>query len=338
MWRLFAIKAPPKQAAYEHVLVEKRSTQDALIALPLGGPSPLEVAQSRYHNGIEQTISYRGEPTVYGENKAVVRMVVPVSKFAQRGDVLKVGTISRNRIISELNTEFPGRRMAISNRLHSNAYGPYGYALSSASHGKNGVRCIYGWQNMLAKKNDRWSLLRGDSERAKLSIRMRVCRSGVSGHQLVDLMHNLRVNADPSVVTRPRQVSWSAGERSGIGPVLGTKTMGGYTSEPIAVDPVSDPAGKIVRKRTVRKKVVKRARAVTPPVQQPVEAKTSKVYAPPLPRDVLAIPQGSAVEARVSPADLMKTPLQPPKPRVATAFVVPNTTQSSQHGSVPIPD
>lgn len=303
-----SIFAAPKQAAFQHTLSEQRPVQEAMAELPFEAGKLVEVVQSRYANGLEQTLVFQGDLATRGTNSVTIAMQVPQGSDRKDASKIKFAKPSRSVIAAEMRNALPGLAMRWSNTLHSNAYGPYGYALGRAS---GNVRCIYGWQHLEGNKQDKFVFWRRESGKPQLSVRLRICRANVSSERLVDLMQNLRINANPDQVRMEANTTWSAGNgAAGLGVA---STGNGYVSnQRVAVEPVAEPKPVVARRVVKRKAVAKRVARVRKPIAQPI---TTATYSAPVPTpEQLAngtLTQTNVVANTQAPAVSAKLPLPP---------------------------
>ena len=337
--------------AYSHTLTEKRSVQEAFVELPATAGKVFDVTQTRYGNGVEQLIIYQGDALTSGENVAKVQLVSAEKGFGRKSESLKLASTSLGQIRAEMRKVLPGVSMRISTQLHSNAYGPFGYALGRSS---GNVQCLYGWQTMKGTANDRWAIIRGQSAKPSLSIRLRVCRASTSADQLVDLMRDLRVEADPAQALRPTSVSWRSGSGEDLSTAMPQYEPGGYVSdsEMTVSEPVVNAAPVTRKKRVVKKraKTVRRATTRQPKFVSPSVSK--RVYSPPLPAQTLgATPTVNArAPARTnlvpSPAGASTPVIKAPKTVAEVSYVSPivqpkvvaPVRKEISSGSVPLPN
>ncbi|MEL7272885.1 MAG: cellulose biosynthesis protein BcsN [Pseudomonadota bacterium] len=270
----------PKQAAFHHTLAEQRPVQEAMAELPFEAGKVVEVVQSRYANGIRQKMVFQGDLETRGTNNLTLAMRVPQQSGRKDAAKISIAKPSRSVIAAEMRKVLPGMAMRWSNTLHTNAYGPYGYALGRAS---GNVRCIYGWQHLEGTKQDKYALWRKDSGKPQLSVRLRVCRANVSSERLVDLMQNLRINADPETVRVTASTTWSAGEGGAALGVGSSSTGNGYVSDQrVAAEPVQQAQPKVRRAKRVAKRRVVKKRVVKASAPKPVTS-AAAVYSPPVP-------------------------------------------------------
>ena len=248
-----------KKAAYEHTISEKRPPQEAFLLLPNGAGDVIDVTKRQYANGVEQLIVYTGDDVTLGQNVAKVKMRLNKVWPKPKGAKLGISEPTRRTVAAEMRKVLSGVPMRISNELHTNAYGPFGYALGRAG---DGVNCIYGWQHL--RGNGRTistlPLFNKVSEKPELSLRLRVCRYRASDRQLVDIMRRLRVEADPSQAINPTRVSWNAGTGGTTSLAMPGYEQGGYQSDPVYVRPeiveaprqvISKPVAKTAPRKVV---------------------------------------------------------------------------------------
>lgn len=161
------------------------SPTDALIIPPPGGPAIVSVVSTTFANARVQDIYLATNARSTGENK------ISVTQFLGRGGD---GSDSRLRDIpfTEVNlTEaalaaWPGSGMAVSPYFVQNNYGPFGYAIGKPA---NGDTCIYAWQRIEPTLKPS-----GAVDRGTISVRLQLCRRGMTEAQLLEIMYQLRLN------------------------------------------------------------------------------------------------------------------------------------------------
>lgn len=311
-----AAKAP----AFQHTIAEKRPVHEAFVELAPGGGNVVDVTESRYANGIEQLIVYQGDHDTRGENAARVRMVVgPVPRNADRAG-LELSDVSQRTIAAEMRKVLPGTRMQFSGNVERNSYGPFGYA-SGTGHGK--TRCLYAWQKLEGQggRNLRIPFLDIARHDPALSVRLRVCRTGVSTESLVNLMRTIRIDADPAKARATSAFNWNATNRdiAGDGRYLPLTQTEGYqsrapeTNEPVRIAPPKPKKRKVVRRKP--------RPAPTPVVSQ------------------IPLPPGPTVKAAPAHAKPAVTAPVAPAPTVAYTPPKPLTVAKPANGisAVPLP-
>ena len=251
-------------AAVQHVITTDVPHSAAFVIMPSRMGTVVNVSETRAGNGVEQNIIYDAGTSGNGENRVRVRMVNNTEWPKEKAEPISLSSIKQRHLLRELRTQFPYASMNISNTLHNNSYGVFGYAVSSAKAG-----CFYGWQRMRANEPSRWGFLERKSEQPEIGLRVRYCRPGATEGELVDLMRNLRVDADPAAALRANKSRWTARPvqvRSNVIPP--SEQEAGYTSsppvfsEPAKAEPVvrQQPRRRTVRRTVVRKAVQEQSR------------------------------------------------------------------------------
>ncbi len=329
-----------QSSAYEHTLSQKRPVQEAFMRLPEGGQDVIEVNETRFANGVQQNIIYRGDHSTVGENNAQVRMVLHKVWPKPKGAILKVAPTTQSAIRAEMNRAIPGVKMRFSNQLNSNPYGPFGYAIGNAG---GGVRCIYGWQHLRGNGYQPWGIFTQNSKKPEMSVRLRVCRGGVTTQQLVSLMRRLRIEADPSRVQQPAAVSWNAGPGGISSTALPGAEQVGYVSDPTlnyqpqGIDeapvravaapkrksPIRKSERRSVRTTSAPANIVAKAAPAAPTIAvAPIPVPNTTASAVALaPSPVTPNAAKKTVSAAVAPTAI--APLQPLPAGAAKTFVVP---------------
>ena len=308
---VFGATAAP---AFRHVIAEKRPVQEAFVQLPRGAGHVVDLTESRYPNGVEQLIVYQGDFETRGENAARIRMVTSHLRAARDGEKLSIKPTTDHAIRREMAKSLPGVRMRVSNVLTTNTYGPFGYAFGKMSAK---VACLYGWQHMRgnAPSVSKFPLFNPVSKKPQLSVRLRICKSGASEKQLVNIMRNIRVEADPQQVIARSNAGWnSAPEGRRELAMTPAPLATGYVSDPVVAAPVAKP---VVKKRRIVRKTAS-------PKPTPVR----ETFAP------VPLPQGGAVAAPV-PAKPLTTAQVAPK--VSAPRLIPAKPLAGKYAAVPLP-
>ena len=308
-----ATKAP----AYDHAIAEKRPVQEAFLKLPSGTGSVIDLTETRYANGVEQLIVYQGDFDTSGENAARVRMVVHNIWPKPTGPTLELARPSTAALRREMRQVLPNVSMRISNELHRNAYGPFGYALGRA---RGNVTCMYGWQEVQGEgKSAGYTLpiFNKPSDKPELSIRLRVCRENARADQMVALMRRIRIEADPSAALQRRSVSWGSNVNNVLPMEMESFDAGGYQSS--AAEPIEDDfVAPAAPKKKPSKKTVKR---------KTVKASTPKTQYAQVPKPATASPDGP----------LKTTGIAPDRP-VKSASISTRSVTTGGFPAVPLPD
>jgi len=178
------------RAGYEAV------EQDA----PAGGPAPMAelpaaagevtaVLQSKVRGVLTQRIVLKGDPNTVGENAVIVK--VDQSRGPQDLDG-PVGIPTKARIASELEQDFAGVDMQLSQTFARNSFGPFGYAIG---HPNPRVTCIYAWQWGMWKPGRIGEAPSGAPSMpvAPTSVRVRLCRSTIGEAEIVPMLRQMQV-------------------------------------------------------------------------------------------------------------------------------------------------
>ncbi|SMC46426.1 cellulose biosynthesis protein BcsN [Rhizobium sp. RU36D] len=147
----------------------------ALASVP-GAGTVLAVRQTIDPDATRQTIVFANPLAVAGEDVLTIEVASGNSRRFRQAP-------SRGELQSEMNKALPGIAMTISNTMNDNAYGVFGYASGNTAGGQ----CVYAWQVIDGGSSSPI----GSSHGA--SIRLRLCRAGVSAENLAALMRGLSV-------------------------------------------------------------------------------------------------------------------------------------------------
>ena len=165
----------------------------AVAMLPAAAGRIVQVAERRYADGLAQDIILEGSRSTRGENRIEVAMRLKPEGATTSDNLVPLAKTSDVAIASEIEARFPGMHMETVNVLLQNRYGPYGMA---AGRSGTGERCIYAWQSMgdiadpgKAGTPGLASALISPPQPA--TLRVRLCRSGVSADQLAALINGL---------------------------------------------------------------------------------------------------------------------------------------------------
>lgn len=255
------------------------TTVPAASALVLPAPGTLSivsVVQRQYTNAIEQQIALSTSAATSGQNFLGIQAFGPAQTVAMPGGTLAFKPVRHSAIQAEIRTYLPGSPLSISTNFVRNNYGPFGYAYGRGA-GDDG--CLYGWQQIRSDEADRNTL----DNFGMIQIRLRVCQSGATEKELVDLMYGYTIVGGFSGTTwnpygRPASVD------AGIG---GDRPLKVAIEEPRAVTVSSDAQQRI---RVERRPAEKR------PAVRPAEtADTSGGVVVPSPTGGMKASEGDAV-------------------------------------------
>lgn len=169
----------------------------AILSLPPEAVRNGRVVDKQYLNGWRQSISLDATKEAGDWNDLSIE-IQAAPAAGGRGEIM-MGKPTQEGIRREILARFPTVPMRIVNRPMANALGPYGLAIGA---GAAGMRCAFAWQwvdNLpAAARGERPSLFGGGDMPA--SIRMRVCRRGVTADELAAWYEQLAVS--PENLTR----------------------------------------------------------------------------------------------------------------------------------------
>jgi hypothetical protein len=178
-------------SAYE-ASADTPDTHTPLAELPIAAGEVVAVLQNQTRLVLTQRIVLRGEPGTIGENAIIVKIDNDPRQVLDVDG--PVGRPNKAMIAGELDENFAGVDMGMSQSFARNSFGPFGYALG---HPHSGVTCIYAWQWGMAK-----APRLGDAPEdtpsmpvAKTSVRVRLCRSTLGEAEMVALLRGLQVFA-----------------------------------------------------------------------------------------------------------------------------------------------
>jgi hypothetical protein len=180
------------RAVYEPIR-DATSSAIPMAQLPPDAGYVVSILQSRIAGVLTQRIVLKGDAGTRGENAIEVN----VDENDRRpGDVDgPVAKPTRSMIVNELEAKFPHAEMRLSQTWNRNSFGPFGYAIG---HVSRRVTCIYAWQFSAGRAPrliDDPALVASAASMpsAPTSVRVRLCRAGVSEEQIVSLLRALQV-------------------------------------------------------------------------------------------------------------------------------------------------
>ncbi|MXN44041.1 cellulose biosynthesis protein BcsN [Shinella kummerowiae] len=165
------------------------TTVPATSALVLPAPGTLSIVsviQRQYTNGIEQQVVLSTSAATSGQNFLSIQAFGPAETVAMPGGTLAFKPVLHSAIRAEIRQYFAGRPVAISSNFVRNSYGPFGYAYGRGT-GDDG--CLYGWQQVRSDEAERNRM----NNSGTIQIRLRVCQSGASEKDLVELMYGYTI-------------------------------------------------------------------------------------------------------------------------------------------------
>ena len=329
------------RAGYEAVseIAPATDGRTPMAELPVAAGAVVALVQSQVRGVLTQRIVLRGDPGTLGENAIVVK----VDQSRGPSDLGRVGTPTRSMIAQELDENFAGVDMQLSQTFARNGFGPFGYAIG---HPREGVTCIYAWQ---------WSLWKtpriGEAPTGApsmpvqpTSVRVRLCRSSLGEAEILPLLRDMQVYPQDSRVAYldPN----STGAETG-GDALAAAGVGYF------VVPGATPRFATTRERLAaphrhaHRKVVRRVRHR---VREAAREERAVAFDPPS-RDSVAVPMpagGAAPTTASMAANPLLAPLAAasaprarsddmPLPRRAAATDQPSSP-APRSASIPLPN
>ena len=182
------------------------SEATAILALPSDAGPPGPMTEKQYVNGWRQSVALDGKQIAGNWNDLAIDILTDEPGF-QKGSKIPMGKPTQEGIRREILARFPGTPMRIVGRPMSNALGPFGLAIGA---GAGGTRCAFAWQwvndlrSVRSANGGDKSFFRGKELPA--SVRMRLCRKGVTADQLASLFEQLEV-ADMANVDRVAELA-----------------------------------------------------------------------------------------------------------------------------------
>lgn len=182
------------------------SATTAILALPSDAGAPGRMVEKQYANGWRQSVSLDAKQMAGNWNDLAIDIQTDEPGL-QKGSKIPMGKPTQEGIRREILGRFPGTPMRIVGRPMSNALGPFGLAVGA---GAGGMRCAFAWQwvndlrSVGSANGGGKSFFRGKELPA--SVRMRLCRKGVTADQLASLFEQLEV-ADMANVDRVAELA-----------------------------------------------------------------------------------------------------------------------------------
>ncbi len=255
--------APFATASLPASLAVEVAPEQALAGLPAEAGAVVSVTERREKDRLTQTIALAGDAATPGTNR--IRVV------AETHEPGRSRRPTEEAIAAELAAELPDVDMSPSSRMIAGAGGPLGLATGRSARGET---CVYAWQETKARP----SRSRGgvfDTDTVDVSVRVRLCRQGLTEERAVALVEGLRLRAD--VV--PLGGGFASGP-TGVDALAtagyGASTASGYSRAPATVARPSPPP-RIAR--------VEQSTSVRPakPVSRSIDPSPSKAPAVPRP-------------------------------------------------------
>ncbi len=329
------------RAGYEAVTEVASATEgrSPMAELPVAAGAVVAILQSQVRGVLTQRIVLRGDPNTLGENAIVVK----VDQSKGPSDLGRVGMPTKGMIGQELDENFAGVDMQLSQTFARNGFGPFGYAIG---HPRDGVTCIYAWQWSL------WKIPRiGEAPTGApslpvqpTSVRVRLCRSSLGEAEILPMLRDMQVYPPDSRVAYLDPIS--TGADTG-GDALAAAGVGYFVVPGVTQRPAMTRERLAPPRRRAHHKV---ARHVRHHVREAAREERAVALDPPA-RDAVAVPMpagGAASTTASQAANPLLAPLAAvsaprlrsddmPLPRSAAAPDQPSSP-APRSASIPLPN
>ena len=288
----------------------------------------VQVSERRYTDGVSQEIVLAGDSGSHGENRIDVSLRLSPQGDQVYDNLIPMQKPSDGDIASELEARFPGMDMQPVNVLLQNRYGPYGLAAGKRG---NGERCIYAWQwidDASTPASPRNSTLARAvlSQPQPVSLRVRLCRTGISADQLGGLVESIAIGAGIGNRQLPVLGQYGGGNDAlSAASGIGGQAFAGYQMPQVLDTAAQEPRQRVVtryRTRTVTRHNHRRY-AVQPqaqPAQEQQPAYQPQQYAPAQPQ-AYAPAQPQQYYAPVQPQRPVAAQFGQPQPYAPQAYM-----------------
>ena len=171
----------------------------AVLTLPAAAGAPGKLAEKQFVNGWRQSTSL-GKTKVAGDWNDLsidIQSQEPTDAYSEQ---MRISKPTQESVRREILARFHNVPMRIVTRPMHNALGPFGLAVGA---GPSNMRCVFAWQwisNLpAAARGEKANFFNTGDDAA--SIRMRLCRKGVTADELAAWYEGLRIT-DPANVAR----------------------------------------------------------------------------------------------------------------------------------------
>ena len=260
--------APITTATTPATLATEVGAERALARLPAEAGAVVSVTERREKDRLTQTVTLSGDAMARGGNR--IRVV------AANRDPAVTPRMTEERLEAELAAELPGIDMRPIGRMASASGAPLGLASGRSS---DGTTCVYAWQESRAVPQGGRSGGFFASDEVDLSVRVRLCRQGMSEERLVALVEGLSLRGDVALrggFGAPVATGVDALASAGYGR---TAAVAATPVRPVAVEPV-----RVVKPRT--------ASVATRPGSEPRPAPVEARPGVPTIADPIPLPSG----------------------------------------------
>jgi hypothetical protein len=241
----------------------KKTSSLAIVAIPDDLQPSGKLTERQYANGWRQSVSLGATKTAGDWNDLSIDIQTEPPQ-AGRGAQIPMGKPTEDGIRHEIIARFPTTPMRIVRRPMRNALGPFGLAIGADA---GDMRCAFAWQwvdNLPAAANGGGSGGSAFGGGTPASIRMRLCRAGVTADQLANMFERLEIVSAANVdrVIEATKISADAGrdlivpqQRSDLAeaPVsLESSIVAATRATPVKTAAVNAPRRKAAQRRTPR--------------------------------------------------------------------------------------
>jgi len=169
-----------------------------ILALPADAGASGRLTEHAYANGWRQSVSLGAQKTAGDWNDLTLDIQTDIAGV-DRATQIPMDKPTEAGIRHEILSRFPQTPMRIVGRPMHNAFGPFGLAVGAA---EDGTRCAYAWQwvdDIRAVKASKAgpaperNFFAAAGRETPASIRMRICRKGVSADALAEWFSHLEL-------------------------------------------------------------------------------------------------------------------------------------------------
>ncbi|KAF2989677.1 cellulose biosynthesis protein BcsN [Methylocystis sp. MJC1] len=260
----------------------------SVLAMPAEAVRNGRVTEKQFINGWRQSVSL-DKTREAGDWNDLSIDIQTAPRGGGRGEIV-LSKPTQEGVRREILARFNGTPMRIVNRSMHNALGPYGLAVGA---GPGDMRCAFAWQwvdNLQAAARGEKGVSFFNNGEMAASIRMRLCRRGVTADELAQWYDQLRVSQDnlARVADAMRQNTEgrsAAAVASGpLGPVVTGQSSGGQLASADLLESTLVGGGtdaSASRRATSRRPAVRQAAHRIAPTAREDQAPDSLVPATP---------------------------------------------------------
>ena len=323
----------------------------AAATLPQTAGRIVQVSERRYKDGLAQEIVLAGERNQRGENRIDISFQLQPESEQLRDNAIKLHRPDEIRIARELEERFPDVAMATVPVLLQNGYGPYGLAAGL----RGNERCIYAWQwiddagNVTGRPGNAVSAI--FTGPTPVSVRIRLCRSGVSADQLASLVNELVIGGVRRAPGAPVSPGGDALSAAGGGAAFDGYRLprSGAVAAPLPANDgfVARPVPRRIAHHAKRHRVARRRHGQEAVYNEPPQyyAPQSQAYVAPPQQATPAQPQQLYAPPVYAPQPAGRRPLDPSLPpqayrgpaRPEAARIAPQQQSGAQQPAAPGP-